>query len=378
KSQLKDIESKINDLKSKTVKIIDLDDKAFIFLDTPNEGLFNNLMSILSQDSRDQQYIFTDKDSSGKRLQSKTVILRGSPLIITTQVVDDTRNNRFAEKNRRFIHVNPNTTENKYEEAMRQISIKLGGISDDFENVVSSKDIKKSKNIIAKLCKKLKDHNQKFLDNGVTSNTVKIPYASILYTGLSKSSSWSMTVLTRLLNYIAIITKVNMDSRPKIVDIQTGLYYPISIYDDLKESLQIMETASLSIRPYQQDWLTNVFLPAFEELDPEPNSKTNYYGDIIAKENVVGLTAKQLADKMQQLGMNSSISSIYENYLRPLIKQSIINSVRSILNGKENLYFPVNSDTENNLSVSSLPLTEDCRLIINKLFDEKKVLGESL
>jgi len=118
-----------------------LDNKAFIFLDTPNEGLFNNLMSILSQDSRDQQYIFTDKDSSGKRLQSKTVILRGSPLIITTQVVDDTRNNRFAEKNRRFIHVNPNTTENKFEEAMRQITIKLGGISDDFENVVSSKDI---------------------------------------------------------------------------------------------------------------------------------------------------------------------------------------------------------------------------------------------
>ncbi len=66
--------------------------------------------------------------------------------------------------------------------------------------------------------------------------------------------SWSMTVLTRLLNYIAIITKVNMDSRPKIVDTQTGVFYPISIYDDLKEALEIMETASLSIRPYQQEW----------------------------------------------------------------------------------------------------------------------------
>ena len=104
-----------------------MDDKAFIFLDTPNEGLFNNLMSILSQDSKEQLYLFTDKDSSGKRLQSKTVILRGSPLIMTTQVVDDTRNYRFAEKNRRFIHVNPNTTENKIQEAMRQMAIKLGG-----------------------------------------------------------------------------------------------------------------------------------------------------------------------------------------------------------------------------------------------------------
>ncbi len=86
-------------------------------------------MSILSQDSRDQLYIFTDKDSSGKRFKQELFFLRGSPLIMTTQVVDDTRNYRFAEKNRRFIHVNPNTTENKIEEAMRQMAIKLGGLS---------------------------------------------------------------------------------------------------------------------------------------------------------------------------------------------------------------------------------------------------------
>ena len=180
----------------------------------------------------------------------------------------------------------------KYEEAMRQITIKLGGIPDDFESIVSSKDIKKSKEIIEKLCKKLQEHNQKLLDNDITGNGVKIPYASILYPVLPTSDSWSMTVLTRLLNYIAIITKVNMDSRPKVVDIQTGVFYPISIYDDLKEALEIMETASLSIRPYQQEWLTNVFLPAFEELDPEPNSKTNHYGDIVEKETVVGLNYK--------------------------------------------------------------------------------------
>ena len=156
------MEEEIKELKSKAVKIIDLDDKAFIFLDTPNEGLFNNLMSILSQDSRDQLYIFTDKDSSGKRLQSRTVLLRGSPLIMTTQVVDDTRNYRFQEKNRRFIHVNPNTTENKIEEAMRQITIKLSGLPDDFENIVSAEDIEKSKQIVDKLCMKLKNHNKNF------------------------------------------------------------------------------------------------------------------------------------------------------------------------------------------------------------------------
>jgi len=55
-------------------------------------------MSILSQDSREHLYLFTDKDSSGKRLRSKTVLLKDCPLIMTTQVVDDTRNYRFQEK----------------------------------------------------------------------------------------------------------------------------------------------------------------------------------------------------------------------------------------------------------------------------------------
>ena len=47
-------------------------------------------MSLLSQDSREQLYTFTDKDSSGRRLQSRTVLLRGAPSIMTTQVIDET------------------------------------------------------------------------------------------------------------------------------------------------------------------------------------------------------------------------------------------------------------------------------------------------
>ena len=62
---------------------------------------------------------------------------------------------------------------------------------------------------------------------------------------------------------------------------------------------------------------------------------------------------------MKQLGLEASISSAYENYLRPFIKLGCINYSKSVLNGKENLYYPANDDTENGLPVSSslLPLT---------------------
>jgi hypothetical protein len=189
-----------------------------------------------------------------------------------------------------------------------------------------------------------------------------------------------MTVLTRLLNYIAIITKVNMDSRPRVVDAETGVFYPISTYDDLKEALEIMKTASLSIRPYQQQWYNNVFLPAFEELGDQPNSKLTEYGHTFERETVVGLTTKHIADKMNEQGLNTSIGNIYDHYIRPLIKQGIINYERSVLNRKENLYYPVNIGDGNgseDLSISMLPLTEDCRLILNQSFDEKDLLEES-
>lgn len=61
---------------------------------------------------------------------------------MSTHVMDDTKNYRYVEK-RRFINVNPDITESKIGEAMRQMAIELGGPSDDFESFVSKKDIKK-------------------------------------------------------------------------------------------------------------------------------------------------------------------------------------------------------------------------------------------
>jgi hypothetical protein len=49
-------------------------------------------------------------------------------------------------------------------------------------------------------------------------------------------------------------------------------------------------------------------------------------------------------------------------------KHGVINSVRSVINAKENLYYPVNSENETDASI--LPLTEYCRLIVNNAFDE--------
>jgi hypothetical protein len=81
-------------------------------------------MSMISQDTEsDQLYQFTDKQNFGK-LGSVKNRLRGIPTIFTTQVIDDTRQIRYQEKNRRFIHVIPDTCDEKIRSARRLIGQK--------------------------------------------------------------------------------------------------------------------------------------------------------------------------------------------------------------------------------------------------------------
>lgn len=150
KKKIKEIESEIKALQRSAQKLIDLNNKIIILQDTPPPTVFNLLMTLLSQDSpKDQLYAFTDKTSgAGKLIQSRNRI-RGMPVIFTTQVIDDTDSQRFEEKNRRFIHVTPNTSKEKIREANRLTALKYGYLKDEYDKlVVKRADIEKAKQIL--------------------------------------------------------------------------------------------------------------------------------------------------------------------------------------------------------------------------------------
>ena len=131
---------KLKNLMQSLKKLIELDNKIFLFLDTAQEGLFNTLMSMISQDSNDQLYEFSDKSNTGK-IGSKINRLRGTPTIFNTQVIDDTRQVRYQEKNRRLIHVIPNTSTEKIHSAMGLIGQRYGLVDEEYGiQVVSGAD----------------------------------------------------------------------------------------------------------------------------------------------------------------------------------------------------------------------------------------------
>jgi hypothetical protein len=131
-------------------------------------------MSMISQDSDDQLYEFTDKSGLGK-LGSKVNRLRGTPTIFNTQVIDDSRQVRYQEKNRRLIHVIPDTSTKKIHTAMSLIGHRYGLVSEEYDaQVVSSADKERAKEIVSIITDKLIDHSKLL---GPKQSGVKICFA---------------------------------------------------------------------------------------------------------------------------------------------------------------------------------------------------------
>jgi hypothetical protein len=189
---------------------------------------------------------------------------------------------------------------------MGLIGQRYGLVSEEYDTqVVNSADKERAKEIVSIIVEKLIDHSKLL---GPKESSVKIYFAKSIAFGIHKGQDigeWGMTVMDRTMRYLAIITKVNMDSRPKIIDTKTGKFYPILTFEDLKETLQLMGMASSMLRPYVAYWYNTVFLPAFKELPDQPNKVTKEIIDrdgikqeiVVIQETEVGLTSKELAQK---------------------------------------------------------------------------------
>lgn len=375
RKEIKKHKSEIGKLCKNAQKLILLDNKIILLLDTAQDGFYEIMMSMLSQDTpKDQIYQFTDKQTSGKLGAAKNR-LRGTPAISTTQVVDDTRNVRHQEKNRRFIHVTPNTTKSKVHAAKSLIGKKTGMIPEEYNMRVLSKDKKEIvKDIVAAIVEKLIDHS-KLLNPGETG--VKVAFTESINHGLGGDErEWSMTVMDRTIRYLSVITKVRMDFRPRIVNTENGAFYPISTFEDLQETLQFMALASSTVRSYIANWYNEVFLIGFKDLKGVSNVRFSDSGAIIEREKYVGLTTDQLVywtDKIKNISIGTD--DVRKQYLYPLANLGIINIVKSTINGNEILAFPVDSKAP----LSAIFTDEnDLRLKIDDpaLYPTKNILEE--
>jgi hypothetical protein len=167
-----------------------------------------------------------------------------------------------------------------------------------------------------------------------------------------------------------------MDSRPGILNVKTGQFWPITTFEDLKETLFLMERAASGIRPYLVKWVNWVFIIAFKDLNGKPN-ELKEDGVFIAKERHVGVTTEQLAEKTKEVfgGLKPSNTEILYKYLYPLINQGIIDKEQSQIDGRQNIYYPV--EEVNIFSLFDDPDDPRLKVLSPDAYPTKSVIEES-
>lgn len=374
KKQIKDLEREIKNLKNQSQKLINLDNTIIVIQDTPQEGLFANLMSLISQDSdKDQEYIFVDD-----KLQGKSNIIHGMPVIFYTRVNDDSRNARAEETFRRFVNVTPSATKEKVQEANRITFKRHGLLPEEYdEQVVSKEDKERAKEIVANMGEHLKSHTQYL---GPKESGIGILFEETLSHAMPSHDVYQMTVSDRLARYLGIITKAKMGSRPSFVNKITGAFYPIPTFGDLKEAFRLMEIGGSNIRPYLVAMYNDVIYPLYSQIDgPGVDKGKDKYGNeiVIAKENYKGLRVQEIIEGAKEiLHLTISAKELYTKYLTPMVELGLINWARSVLKGSEKIYYPADPDSR---KVHSLFSDGDLRLKVTdkSFYPTKEVLEQS-
>lgn len=227
--------------------------------------------------------------------------------------------------------------------------------------------------IVKAIVQKLKAHSAYLKPK---ESGVKVPFLKAIVNGIPSDNVWAMTVIDRTMRYLTLITKINMDSRPRIVDTRTGAFSPISTFEDLKEVLMLMERGGSNIRPYIADFYRKVFKPKYEKVFQELKGQPR--ADQMAKESYCGLTTKEIAEEYKEVygGAKPSSHQLRDKYLYPLLNQGLVNSVSSALNLREHIWFPVDQDAN---IFSMFENSEDLRLKVTdvKVYPSMDVLEDS-
>jgi hypothetical protein len=328
----------IKELREKAQKYFSLGDLIIIISDTPQEGFLATIMSLSSQDTkRRQRYIFTDKTPSGRQ-EASTNIIDGQPVVFSAQVIDTSDSKRYAEIARRSINVTPNTSQEKISDAIKLMGSQAGLLPEEYdEQVVNREDQQRAAHIVEAIVEKLRDHSKDFEPK---TYGVKIPFLKAIVNSIPKDSVWSMTVMHRIRAYLAVVTKVNMDSRPRLVNLQTGSKYIISTFKDLKETWELMERGGSNVRTHLAQCYNEVVYPT-------------YINTIGNDASIKGLTSQEIAEAMhEKLKIaKPSIRDLYIKYLKPLSNLGLLSYTKNEDNRNENLWYPADIEVSNVFSL---------------------------
>jgi len=244
--------------------LVDLSGKVLVFLEAPNIKTFNMLRPILSHDSNQISYKFTDKTASGK-LQTQHVVIQGFPATIfcTTQerYVKDLATRSFT--------VTPETTAKKYKAACL-VTAEKAAYPWKFQR---DSDFMLLEGYIRFLSKNLKDFQ------------VLIPYAEDFARNFQTKFPRNMRDHKHILSLMKVSTLFRFAQRPVLTSKNDGQTYVMAVREDFEFIMslwnEIRETTETSAPGHIMKFFHDVLQPLSKKVDDSKKPVAVYIEDLV-------------------------------------------------------------------------------------------------
>jgi hypothetical protein len=173
RAEIKNLEKKKKCISEKAVKLIDIDEKVLILLDTPDYNLLTNIAPILSHDRYEQVYKYVE--SNAGPIKTKANVIRGFPTTIFTQACDRSNKDRFVEISRRFLSISVDTSQKKVADGIALKVERTGGARGEYDmKVVEKAAVHRVKLILTILMRKLKKLSKPYKQQLIEDKTLKL------------------------------------------------------------------------------------------------------------------------------------------------------------------------------------------------------------
>ena len=354
-------------LQKNAIKIIDLQHKILVFLDTPKTELLSAIMTLLSHDQFEVEYEFVDTNNE---IKTRKNVLRGWPVVIFAQAIDYSHHPRWTEIQRRFPITNPKTSKEKYDKAINLIGDKNGLPDFAYQQKIVSDEEKEN---VREIIRQIKDGMLDITDRMFSGkNSVIIPFRNTITKSLPKEKASDMTFAERILGLVKLISLIKNEKRPYLQIVKKGdtkiQKYPFALFEDLSEALYLMEYCN-GVRPYVLEWYYDVFLVLYNSKE-NPNCKINSKGEELIEDRIAVTTEELVINTLEKKDKSYTKKQILDTYIYPLINTAFIDAKDSVLDRRNNIYYPLIS-TEKNKKLFEVEET-------NNFLQKRKLIVEDI
>lgn len=304
------IKREIADLYKNAYRLINLQNKIMIFLESPHKETWSKLRPILSHDVWETTFKFTDRIHKNGPMTAITVIMRGWPSVIYTSA-DAKSDGIWDQIKSRFLIVSPEMGSDKYKAAIKLLGEQKGIPKPSSIYQKEREELNWCKKYILALSISLKNKLKPFYENYMPKdvNITWIPYNGKLIEAFPKTKGQRMRDFANFLRVLQASSIIQAFNRP-VVTID-GDKFIITTISDLKLVKNILNRSTVFAKQGQHivNFFNNIILPIWENCVNEDSS---------------GIIVKDIVEKCRKTGDPKSEDTIRKNYLKPLVNDGIV------------------------------------------------------